>query len=200
MSFTLLSNYAHNVRWSRCNANMWQMNAKRVLSGSLRLLKRFGVSQLSSDLVLRTELCGFFFLSSQIWQRTQIKEFFYFFLTMCCCRAKQLTGLMNEDGEGNKCGCAFEDFPRFLSLSLSLNSLQTEHKLMIQTAIDSQIAQLKSDFNVTTNGELGKWNVKHLGIGINRMSDCLARFWVKHFFSRDFGGTCTPVCTTMKHT
>ena len=42
------------------------------------------------------------------------------------------------------------------SPSLSLNSLQTEHKLMIQTAIDSQIAQLKSDFNVTTNGELGK--------------------------------------------
>lgn len=48
----------------------------------------------------------------------------------------------------------FEDFP--LSRARSLNSPQTEHKLMIQIAIDSQIAQLKSDFNVKSNSELGK--------------------------------------------
>lgn len=50
----------------------------------------------------------------------------------------------------------FEDFPLSLSLSRSLNLPQTEHKLMIKIAIDSQIAQLKSDFNVKSNGELGK--------------------------------------------
>ena len=77
MSFTLLSNYAHNVRWSRCNANMWQMNAKRVLSGSLRLLKRFGVSQLSSDLVLRTELCVFFSFQSNLTENTNKRGFFF---------------------------------------------------------------------------------------------------------------------------
>lgn len=74
---------------------------------------------------------------------------------MCCGREKQLTGLMNEDGEGNKRGCVLRT-----SLSRararSLNSPQTEHKLMIQIAIDSQIAQLKSDFNVKSNSELGK--------------------------------------------
>ena len=152
MSFTLLSNYAHNVRWSRCNANMWQMNAKRVLSGSLRLLKRFGVSQLSSDLVLRTELCVFF-LSSQIWQKTQIKEVFFFNNVLL---QSKTVDRSDEWGRRRKqMWMCFWGLPS-LPLPLSLNSLQTEHKLMIQTAIDSQIAQLKSDFNVTTNGELGK--------------------------------------------
>lgn len=50
---------------------------------------------------------------SQISQRTQIKEVF---LTMCCRREEQLTGLMNEDGEGNKRGCVLRT-----SLSLSLS-------------------------------------------------------------------------------
>lgn len=74
MSFTLLSNYAHNVRWSCCNANMWQMNVKLVLSGSLWLLKRLGVSQFLSDLFLQAELCGFF--QSDFTENTNKRGFF----------------------------------------------------------------------------------------------------------------------------
>lgn len=53
---------------------MWQMNVKLVLSGSLWLLKRLGVSQFLSDLFLQAELCGFF--QSDFTENTNKRGFF----------------------------------------------------------------------------------------------------------------------------